>query len=374
MKKFQAYRVAMSLFFPVLMSAADSALAQPVELLWPQGAPGATGTADADKPTLTLFPVAGAKANGAAVLICPGGGYTYLEMSKEGSQAAKWMNELGISAFVLKSRLGPNYHHPIEMNDAKRAMRWVRANAKRFNIDAKRVGIVGFSAGGHLASTVATHFDAGDAGAQDSIDRFSCRPDFQVLVYPVITMDASFTHAGSRTALLGNNPSADLVTLLSNEKQVTAESPPGFLTAAKDDGTVPIKNSQLYFDALVKAKVPAKFKIFDTGGHGFGLGVDANGKVTNATIATWPVIAGQWLDSLGFFKTAVTGVRTGAGARASAKEHGSPGGTGYRTAASNGSSPGSTWVSGSWEATKRFWKPGAPERVDAVGRSEKPRR
>ncbi len=291
-----------------LLIGLKSAPAQSIELLWPTGAPGALGTNDVDKPAVYLYPATGAKANGAAVVICPGGGYSFWAAPNEGWPIAAWMNTLGVSAFVLKYRLGPTYKHPVEMHDAQRAMRWVRANAKRFNIDPKRVGIIGFSAGGHLAATVATHYDSGAPGAADTIDRFSCRPDFHILGYPVITMDLSFTHMGSRTALLGNTPSQFLVDLLSNEKQVNAKTPPGFLTHAKDDGLVPIKNSQAYFDSLVKFHVPAQFKIFNTGGHGFGLATGLGGAPIDTVLAGWAPLAAKWLDSLGFFKATSTSV------------------------------------------------------------------
>jgi acetyl esterase/lipase len=286
-----------------------SATAQSIELLWPNGAPGALGTNDVDKPAVYLYPATGAKANGAAVVICPGGGYSFWAAPNEGWPIAAWMNTLGVSAFVLKYRLGPTYKHPVEMHDAQRAMRWVRANAKRFNIDPKRVGIIGFSAGGHLAATVATHYDSGAPGAADTIDRYSCRPDFQILGYPVITMDLSFTHMGSRTALLGNTPSQFLVDLLSNEKQVNAKTPPGFLTHAKNDGLVPIKNSQAYYDSLVKFHVPAQFKIFNTGGHGFGLATGFGGAPTDTVLAGWAPLAAKWMDSLGFFKSATVAIQ-----------------------------------------------------------------
>jgi acetyl esterase/lipase len=279
--------------------------AQVVELLWPQGAPGALGTADVDKPSLTLFPATGTKVNGAAVVICPGGGYGALAMDHEGKQVALWMNTLGVSAFVLKYRLGPTYHHPIELNDAQRALRWVRANAKRFKIDVNRVGIVGFSAGGHEAASASTHYDSGSVAAADTIDRFQCRPDFSILCYPVITMDASFTHAGSRTNLLGNSPSQALVDLMSNEKQVNAKTPRAFLFHSKDDGVVPIKNSQSYYDALVKAGIATEFKIFETGGHGYGMADGKGGAPTDPVLAVWPGLVAKWMTSQGFLQMPV---------------------------------------------------------------------
>ncbi|HAO99666.1 MAG TPA: alpha/beta hydrolase [Fibrobacteres bacterium] len=303
---------------------------QAVELLWkqrkapwplpvPSGLDTTKALTDTTKnPYLALYPVTGSNANGAAVVICPGGGYTSLSaFTKEGVDIAKWINKLGVSAFVLRYRLGNSsgtapFQHPIEMWDLQRAMRWVRANASRFNIDVRRVGIVGFSAGGHLASTVATHYDLGSPdstsidfypGAKDSIDTYSCKPDFQVLGYPVITMDASFTHAGSRTALLGNNPSAALINLMSNEKQVTSSTPPAFMVHTTNDGTVPVKNSQVYADSLQKKGVTHKFLLYAMGSHGFGLADGKDGAPNYVTppndIIHWPDSAGVWMQTLG---------------------------------------------------------------------------
>ncbi len=292
----------MRLIILVLFAASLALRAEPVELLWPTGAPGALGTADVDKPSMTLFPATGSKVNGSAVVICPGGGYQGLSMDLEGYSVAKWINTLGVSAFVLKSRLGPTYHHPIEMNDAQRAMRWVRANAARFHIDVDRVGIIGFSAGGHLAATVSTHYDFGMPGAADSIDRYKCRPDFSILGYPVITMDASFTHAGSRTNLLGNSPSQALVDLLSNEKQVDAQTPPAFLFHAKDDPGVPYKNSQVYRDSLAKWGISNRLKLFEKGGHGFGMANGTGGSANDSILSTWSTLAGVWMGEQGFLQ------------------------------------------------------------------------
>src|SRR5438445_2845297 len=194
----------------------DSA-AEPI-ILWPSGAPGAVGKEPNDIPTLTPYFAPKEKATGAAVIICPGGGYTHLA-DHEGRPVAEWLNTLGITAFVLKYRLGPRNHHPAPLQDAARAIRTVRARATEWNIDPKRIGILGFSAGGHVASTIGTHFDSGKPDASDPIERVSSRPDLMILIYPVITM-REFTHAGSRRMLLGDNPSSDLVALLSNEEQV----------------------------------------------------------------------------------------------------------------------------------------------------------
>lgn len=270
-------------------------------LLWPNGAPGAKGTAAADIPSLQAYIPAAGMGNGSAVIICPGGAYSGLAMSYEGTAVAEWMRGLGVAAFTLKYRLGPTYRHPIEMGDAQRALRWVRANAKQFGIDTARVGILGFSAGGHLASTAATHFDAGNPAAADTVDRHPCRPAFQILIYPVITMDASFTHGGSRSNLLGNNPSQALVDSLSNEKMVTARTPPCFLVHTRDDGVVPFKNAQVYNDSLKKKNVPVEFRIYQSGPHGFGMADGKAGAPNIPELATWPGFAKEWLQARGFF-------------------------------------------------------------------------
>src|SRR5450631_4604512 len=193
----------------VLALLAGAAYSQPpampkADLLWPGGAPGAQGTEDIDKPSLAPYLVPAGRGTGTAVIVCPGGGYGHLAMDHEGDQVAKWLNSLGVSAFVLKYRLGPKYHHPVELGDAQRAIRTVRSKATEYRLMPDRIGIMGFSAGGHLASTAGTHFDAGDAGAADPIDRLSSRPDFLVLCYPVISFGA-FAHQGSRRNLLGEN-------------------------------------------------------------------------------------------------------------------------------------------------------------------------
>src|SRR6267143_2736953 len=205
-------------------------------VVWPGGAPGSLGNEPGDIPTLTPYLPAKGKARGAAVIICPGGGYQHLA-DHEGGPVAEWLNSVGVTAFVLKYRLGPRYHHPAPLQDAARAIRIVRSRATEWNIDPKRIGILGFSAGGHLASTIGTHFESGKPEAADPIERVSSRPDLMILIYPVITM-RELTHAGSKRMLLGENPSADLVTLLSNEEQVTKETPPAFLVHTSNDPAV----------------------------------------------------------------------------------------------------------------------------------------
>lgn len=244
---------------------------RPVEVLWPKGAPGAVGSDEADKPSLTAYLPPAARATGTAVVVCPGGGYTHLAMDHEGDQIARWLNSFGVAAFVLQYRIAPRYHHPAPLQDAQRAIRTVRARAGAWGVTPDRIGIWGFSAGGHLASTAGTHFDTGDAAASDPIDRQSSRPDFLILAYPVISFTAEYTHRGSLRNLLGENPDLKLVESLSNERQVTAQTPPTFLFHTNEDAGVPSENSVLFYLALRKNKVPAELHIFERGPHGVGL-------------------------------------------------------------------------------------------------------
>jgi acetyl esterase/lipase len=211
--------------------------------LWENAPPGAQGTDDRDVPTITVYPAYGSQRTGTAVIIAPGGGYVGLAMNHEGRQVANCLNALGVAAFVLKYRLGPRYRHPIQLGDAQRAIRMVRARARQFDIQPNRVGIIGFSAGGHLASTAATHYDAGDPQAADPVDRENCRPDFLILGYAVVSFTAPYTHQGSKNALLGNNPDPKLVEDLSNELRVTPQTPPTFLFTTTADTGVPAENS-----------------------------------------------------------------------------------------------------------------------------------
>jgi len=238
--------------------------------LWPDGAPGALGSTSNDIPTLTAYLPDPTNATGAAMVICPGGAYMHLA-PHEGNDYALWLNQHGVTCFVLKYRLGSNgYRHPAMLNDAARAVRWVRAHADQFKVDTHRVGIMGSSAGGHLAATLLTHFDAGDANAADAIDRESSRPDLGVLCYAVISM-GEFTHKGSRDSLLGTNPPPELVALLSNELQVTTNTPPCFLWTTFEDNAVPMENTMLFAEALRKNHVPFDLHIYEKGGHGMGL-------------------------------------------------------------------------------------------------------
>jgi len=238
--------------------------------LWPEGAPGALGTSTNDIPTLTVYLPDAGKATGAAMVICPGGGYAHLA-AHEGNDYALWLNQHGVAGFVLQYRLGSHgYHHPAMLNDAARAVRWVRAHAGDYRIDLKRVGIMGSSAGGHLASTLATHFDAGDPAAADAVERQSSRPDLGILCYPVISL-GDFAHPGSKRNLLGTNPPPYLVQQLSSELQVTAATPPCFVWSTAEDKTVPVENSLLFAAALQKNHVPFDLHIYQKGRHGIGL-------------------------------------------------------------------------------------------------------
>lgn len=289
----------------VILSASLSLASAQEILLWPTGAPGAKGALSTDKPSITPFPAS--RPNGAAMVIFPGGAYAGLASDHEGQQPAKWLAGLGVSAFVVKYRLGAQgYRHPIEMGDGQRAIRWVRANAARYGIDTARVGVMGFSAGGHMASTVSTHFDGGDPSAADSIERHGCRPGFSVLGYPVITMDRTFTHLQSRENLIGTNPSQGLVDSLSNEKQVTAKTPPGFLFHSTDDNVVKIKNSIVYYDSLLKRGVAAKMMTFDHGGHGYGMADGKGGAPNDPALHIWTDTLVKWLDARGFLSRTVS--------------------------------------------------------------------
>ena len=265
------------------------------QLLWPDSAPGALGNKDEDKPSLTPFVLPQGSGAGTAVIVCPGGGYQHLSMDKEGYQVAAWLNSIGVSAFVLQYRLGMRYHHPIELGDAQRAIRTVRWRAAEYGVAVDRIGIMGFSAGGHLAATAGTHSDAGNAGASDPVDRVGSRPDFLVLCYPVISL-TSYAHRGSKDYLLGANPDPKLVENLSNELQVTARTPPAFLFHTDEDKTVPVENSVLFYLALRKAGVPAEMHIYEHGSHGVGLAQN------DRALSSWPGRLADWLRGRGLAK------------------------------------------------------------------------
>jgi acetyl esterase/lipase len=265
--------------------------------LWPNGAPGALGTSSNDIPTLTPY-LCTSNATGAAMVICPGGGYGGLA-PHEGNDYALWLNQHGVTCFVLKYRLGSHgYRHPAMLNDAARAVRWVRAHADDFKIDSHRIGIMGSSAGGHLASTLVTHFDAGDTNSADKIEQQSSRPDLGILCYAVISM-GEFTHKGSLHNLLGTNASPQLVKLLSNELQVTANTPPCFLWTTFEDKTVPMENTMMFADALRKNHVPFDLHVYQKGGHGMGLG---DRKAPFANPHPWAGDCLFWLKAQNFVK------------------------------------------------------------------------
>jgi acetyl esterase/lipase len=264
--------------------------------LWSGQAPSAQGSEDRDTPTLTVYWPRTMREGTSAVIVCPGGGYAALASNHEGRQVASFLNSLGMAAFVLKYRLGPRYHHPVEIGDAQRALRTVRAKAAEWKIAPDRIGIMGFSAGGHLASSVSTHFDTGNASASDPIDRAGSRPDFSILGYPVISMTQPWTHQGSKKNLLGDNPDPALAKSLSGEEAVTAQTPPTFIFQTNADTTVPAENSVYYYLALRKAGVKAEMHIFQNGPHGVGLGMD------DPALSEWPGLLAHWLRVNGFVK------------------------------------------------------------------------
>ncbi len=282
--------VSQSAYSQVVQSQAEEPSAELRTMpLWDGKAPGALGDTDSDRPTITLYSPYSSHAPTVAVIVFPGGGYAHLATNHEGRQIANWLNAAGITAFVMKYRLGPRYHHPVELGDAQRAIRLVRARAKEFNVSPDKIGVLGFSAGGHLASTTETHFDSGNPQASDPIDRVSSRPDFAVLAYPVISFTAEYTHQGSRTNLLGENPSPELVKELSSELNVTPQTPPTFLFSSNTDTVVPPENSVAFYLALRKAGVPAELHIFEQAPHGVGL------DLADPSMGEWSTLLLHWL-------------------------------------------------------------------------------
>lgn len=286
--------------FAMLAAGLSAHCAEPAkQLLWPKGAPGAKGSEPKDQPWIDLYPVSKEKSNGAAFVVCPGGGYGGLAADHEGSQIAKFFNSLGVHAVVLHYRLGTSgYHHPIELNDAKRAIRWVRANAAQHGVDPQRIGVIGFSAGGHLASCTATMFDDGDAQAADPIDRVSSRPDVAVLCYPVISMSDDFMHRGSRKNLLGPNDNDQLGREMTTYLRVTDRTPPTFIFQTDEDTAVPAENAVHFYLACRKHKIPTEMHIYQPGPHGVGL---IQG---DPVLGTWSGHLRDWLRNQGFFRPA----------------------------------------------------------------------
>jgi len=298
------------LLFTIVSSVAVSQ--NPVLKVWPMGVPGSlksdTWTEKVTEangsplryekvtdPTLTVFLPTAEKATGTAVLICPGGGYGVLAFDHEGFAIARWLNENGIAAYILKYRLPSDQIMKDKsvgpLQDAQEAIRIIRRNREHYKINPNKIGVIGFSAGGHLASTLSTHYAEKVYEATDTV---SARPDFSLLIYPVITFDASFTHAGSRKNLIGDNPSQIAIDHFSNELQINAKTPPAFLVHSSDDKTVPVKNSIVYYENLVKNNIATEMHIFQKGGHGYGLSV---GKGTQSA---WPELCIKWLNTNGF--------------------------------------------------------------------------
>ncbi len=287
--------------------------------LWPGVAPGTQGLPDTEKctersktdkpnrsiggvvnPAIAIYLPADSKALTSAVVICPGGGYGGLAIDKEGHDVACWLNSQGVAGVVLKYRMprptlmkDMKTEKPWPLQDVQRAIRTIRSRSAELHIDANRVGVMGFSAGGHLASTAGTHFDLGDANAADPVERLSCRPDFMILAYPVIIMGEKAAHSGSAKNLLGANPDESVLRMYSNEKQVTAQTPPAFLVHAKDDG-VKVENSIRFQEACQKAGVPVELQLYEKGGHGYGLGVNGG------EVAQWPDRLAEWLRKMKF--------------------------------------------------------------------------
>lgn len=263
------------------------------EVLWPAGAPGAVGKEDLDVPTITVYQPSRPQATGTMVVICPGGGYGALAMDHEGHQVARWFTSRGVSAAIVKYRLGPRYRHPAPLQDVLRAIRVVRSRAAELRIKPDRVGVMGFSAGGHLASSAATLFDLAEAKVADGLEQTSSRPDFAILGYPVIVFGADVTHKGSQHHLLGETAAADLVARLSTDRQVTARTPPTFLFHTSEDAAVPPQNSVAFYLALENAGVPAELHIYEKGAHGVGL---APG---DRELSTWPERLLGWMRARG---------------------------------------------------------------------------
>ena len=279
------------------LGLATGAMSQGREMpLWPNGAPGALGKNPRDIPTLTPFLAQASNNSGSAIAVCPGGGYGHLAMDHEGHQVARWLNSIGITAVLLDYRhRGKGYGHPAPLEDAQRALRLVRHQSDHWGIDPTKVGVLGFSAGGHLASSVSVHHDAGNQSAADAIDRNSCRPDFSVLCYAVLTFGQAFSHRGSQRNLLGNEPTGELVAKMSSEQHVDKTTPPTFLWHTSNDRVVPARNSVAYYLALLEHKVPCEMHLFEQGRHGIGLG-------KGLAAESWPTLCQRWLITRGILE------------------------------------------------------------------------
>jgi acetyl esterase/lipase len=282
----------------LLTTGAAEASAQTRLPLWPEGAPGAVADSAADRPTLTRYAPPPSQASGAAVVIFPGGGYRHLAVEKEGTWVAEWLAALGVTAVVVEYRLGPRYRHPAMLDDAQRAVRTVRANAEAWGIDPDRVALIGFSAGGHLAATVATEAGAARPGHPDPVERQSAAADLLLLLYPVVSLRDPWAHAGSRRYLLGDAPPPGPVAAFSNEARVTGAVPPTFVVSSTDDAVVPVENSLLFYGALRAAGVPAELHLFETAPHGFGP------RPADPAVALWTRLAEEWLRRHGWLDAA----------------------------------------------------------------------
>ncbi len=292
------FAAALVLFF----FAGNTLIGEDWKPLWPKDAPGANGDADHDIPALLAYPAPKETANGCGIVVCPGGGYGGLAMGHEGYDIVEWLNKRGVSAWILRYRLGSKgYHHPIQKGDVLRAIRTVRHNAAASGVDSNRIGVWGFSAGGHLASTAATHFDHGVKDASDLIERVSSRPDFAILCYPVITMDESFAHTGSRRNLFGPDryDNAELVELLSNEKRVTKDTPPTFIFHTTEDKKVPVENAIMFYSSLRNHGVNCELHVYQKGRHGVGLAAN------DPILSTWPARLEDWLKTNSFLSQAI---------------------------------------------------------------------
>jgi len=294
MRRLSAFLITLSLLIACTASADTNPLTGTVVPLWAEGAPEATGEGVYHQPTITYY--LPEQPSGTGIVVLPGGGYGGLALDHEGEQIAQWLNANGIAAFVLRYRHAPRYAHPVPRMDARRAVRLVRARAEEFGVKPDRIGVLGFSAGGHLTATTGTQFEAGDPDAMDPIERESSRPDFIAPIYPVITMKDPHTHAGSRKNLLGETPDPALVEQMSLETQVTADTPPVFIAHTTEDQAVPVQNALLLYEACVAAKVPATLHVFNEGVHGLGLGRDG------LPFSAWPGLLLDWLRQLGLYE------------------------------------------------------------------------
>jgi acetyl esterase/lipase len=292
------------LFVILLLLNSLNTISQDLKMkVWPDGAPESNGIttpeeisdngsiANVSEAEIFCFLPKKEINTGVAVVICPGGGYARLAMNHEGYDLARWLAERGIAGIVLKYRM-PNGHSKVPSDDARRALRMVRANAEKWGIDPTKIGIAGSSAGGHLAATVGTKFDSGDAASLDPLARMSSRPDFMLLLYPVITMKEDFTHLGSRKNMLGEGNNLNLIRLYSNELNVTKETPPTFIVLADNDTGVVPRNSIEFYSALKANQLPAEMHIFAEGGHGFGM------RKNNIPADKWPFLFLDWLKTI----------------------------------------------------------------------------